>query len=200
MTLKSKSTYSEVAALHARSIDRGFLPSLGEGFLALLYEAIDSSEDAILIVEHSEGRVYGFVAGASSLGDIYKSLLRRPIRLILTLCPVILSPKKVWRIIELLIHTLWSAQKCSELGESALPSFELISISVSRNMRRSGVAHRLYDRLKEAAKSRGFDSFKIIVGEELVGAHKFYTRMGALPVCETSVHGGKVSLVYIQDC
>ena len=200
MTIKSQAMYSEVAALHASSMDRGFLPSLGEGFLALLYEAIDSSEDAILIVEYSEGRVQGFVAGASSLGDIYKSLLRRPIRLILTLCPLILNLRKVWRIIELLKHTLWSAQQSSELGESTLPPFELISISVSPTMRRSGVAHRLYDKLKEAGRSRGFDSFKIIVGEELTGAHKFYTRMGALPVSETSVHGGKVSLVYVQDC
>lgn len=194
-----KSVYNEVATLHSTGINQGFLSSLGVGFLALLYEAIDSSDDAILLVEYGHGRVVGFVSGAPSLGPIYKALLRRPVRLISTLWPVLLSPVKLWRILELTMHTLCAFDKKPELVSLALPKFELISISVSLEERRSGVAFRLYEGLKKAAAERGFDAFKIVVGEQLDSAHKFYTRMGALPVSKIAVHGNAGSIIYVQE-
>lgn len=191
--------YEEVAILHATGINQGFLSSLGVSFLALLYEAIDSSDDAILLIEYGHGRAVGFVSGAPSLGPIYKALLRRPIRLISALWPVLISPVKLWRILELTIHAFWPFGKKPESGTPVLPKFELISISVSLNERRSGVALRLYQALKEAAAERGFDAFKIVVGEQLNSAHKFYTRMGAVPVGKTAVHGNAASIIYVQE-
>jgi GNAT superfamily N-acetyltransferase len=199
MLTSYKTVYKEVAALHATGINEGFLSSLGVGFLTLLYEAIDLSEDAILVVEHGHGRVIGFVSGAPSLVPIYKALLRRPVRLISTLWPVLLSPVKLWRILELVMHTLWSFDKKSQSSSPALPKFELISISVSLDERRSGVARRLYEGLKEASAERGFDAFKILVGDQLDSAHKFYTRMGAVPVSKTAVHGNATSTIYVQE-
>lgn len=198
MLTNCKVVYEDVAKLHASGIDQGFLSSLGVSFLALLYESIDSSDDAILLVEYGHGSVVGFVSGAPSLRPIYKALLRRPGRLISTLWPVLLSPVKLWRILELMRHAFWSLGKKTDSASAALPDFELISISVSLDERRSGVALRLYEGLKEAATERGFDSFKIIVGDELDGAHKFYSRMGAVPVSKTAVHGTATSTVYLQ--
>ena len=40
--------------------------------------------------------------------------------------------------------------------------------------------------------------FKIIVGAPLAPAHRFYRRMGAVPVAEMEVHGGAASTVYLQ--
>ena len=165
MLTNCKVVYEEVAKLHASGIDQGFLSSLGVSFLALLYEAIDSSDDAILLVEYGQGSVLGFVSGAPSLRPIYKALLRRPIRLISTLWPVLLSPVKLWRILELMVYAFWSFDEQTESASPALPDFELISISVSLDERRSGVALRLYEGLKKAAAERGFDGFKIIVGD-----------------------------------
>ena len=199
MLTSHKVVYNEVAELHATGINQGFLSSLGVGFLALLYEAIDSSDDAVLLVEYGRGRVIGFVSGATSLGPIYKALLKRPIRLISTLWPVLLSPLKLWRILELMMHTLWYFHGKSESASTTLPKFELISISVSLDERRSGVALRLYEALKEAAAERGFDAFKIVVGEQLDSAHKFYTQMGATPVSQTAVHGSDASIIYVQE-
>jgi len=199
MSANCKVVYEEVAKLHASGIDQGFLPSLGVSFLALLYEAIDSSDDAILLVEYGHGSVVGFVSGAPSLRPIYKALLRRPIRLISTLWPVLLSPVKLWRILELMVYAFWSFDEKTESASPALPDFELISISVSLDERRSGVALRLYEGLKKAAAEKGFDAFKIIVGDELDGAHKFYTRMGAVPIRKTSVHGDAASIIYVQQ-
>ena len=198
MLTSRKVVYNEVAELHATGINQGFLSSLGVDFLTLLYEAIDSSHDAVLLVEYGHGRVVGFVSGAASLGPIYKALLRRPVRLISTLWPVLLSPVKLWRILELMIYTLWSFDKKPESALPVLPKFELISISVSLDQRRSGIALRLYEGLKEAAAERGFDAFKIVVGEQLDSAHKFYTRMGAVPVSKIAVHGNATSIIYVQ--
>lgn len=199
MPTSYKVVYKEVAELHATGINQGFLSSLGVDFLALLYEAIDSSDDAILLVEYGRGGVVGFVSGATSLGLIYKALLRRPVRLISTLWPVLLSPVKLWRILELMMHTLWHFDNEPEPASTTLPKFELISISVSLDERRSGVALRLYEALKVAAAERGFDAFKIVVGKQLDSAHKFYTRMGATPVSQTAVHGNDASIVYVQE-
>lgn len=199
MSTSYKSVYVEVANLHVTGIDQGFLSSLGVNFLALLYEAIDSSEHAVLILEYDQGRVQGFVSGATSLGPIYKTLLRRPVRLISTLWPVLLSPLKLWRILELLTHTFWPGNKVPQPASPALPRFELISISVLSGARRTGVAQRLYEGLKQAARARKLDAFKITVGEQLDGAHKFYTRMGAVPVAKVAVHGAAVSYIYVQE-
>ena len=81
MLTSHKVVYNEVAELHATGINQGFLSSLGVDFLALLYEAIDSSDDAILLVEYGRGRVVGFVSGATSLRPIYKALLKAPRKL-----------------------------------------------------------------------------------------------------------------------
>ena len=199
MLSSQKALYLEVAELHANGIDQGFLPSLGLRFLALLYEAIDLSEEAILLVEYGDGRVAGFVSASTSLWPIYRALLGRPFRLILTLWPVLLNPVKLWRTLELVMLTAWPSDKKSESSSCALPTFELISISVSLDERRSGVAKRLYEGLKKEASERGCDAFKIIVGEQLDGAHKFYSRMGAVPVGKTSVHGSATSVIYVQE-
>jgi len=44
------SDYLQVAKIHASCIKDGFLTSLGERFLKLLYEAIDTNENSILIL------------------------------------------------------------------------------------------------------------------------------------------------------
>ena len=50
------SDYRKVAQVHAASINRGFLSSLGERFLALLYEAIDADRNSILIVSKASAK------------------------------------------------------------------------------------------------------------------------------------------------
>ena len=60
--------YRRVAGLHMRCLDQGFLATLGEGFLALMYEAIDRTEGATLLVAEHDGQVQGFVTGGVGMG------------------------------------------------------------------------------------------------------------------------------------
>lgn len=185
-------SYRQVARLHAEGINQGFLSTLGERFLALLYEAMDRAPASVLLTHEEEGRVVGFVSGSHGLGAVYKALLRRPFRLAGALWPVLLSPAKLWRILEILRHSAGSE------ATRELPRAELVSIVVAPDWRGRQVAERLYRRLEAHFAAEGTPSFKIVVGEALAPAHRFYRRMGAVPAAEVTVHGGAKSVVYVH--
>src|SRR5690606_4122196 len=117
--------YLQVGRLHVRCLDRGFLATLGEGFLSLMYEAMDRADGVTLITEERDGRVVGFITGGTGLGPIYKRMLRSPVRLGLALAPALVRPAKVRRIIEILRYS----------GDAALPDgvpeAELLSLAVT---------------------------------------------------------------------
>ena len=196
---EDRAIYKQVAELHFHGINQGFLATLGQSFLALLYEAIDESDGAVLITESKNGIVVGFVSGASSLGPVYRSLLWRFHRLVISLAPVLVSPSKIWRITELLLHNLFPSRSVIGQTKYTLPEFELLSISVLPEERRNRVAKRLYNRLVDYARCHELSGFKIVVGEQLEDAHKFYARMGAAPVARIFVHGKDESMVYVQQ-
>lgn len=186
--------YAQVARIHALGIDRGFLTSLGEGFLAVLYEAVDACPEAVLFTEVDNGKVLGFVAAAEGMGPIYRQMLNDWPRLVRTLAPVALSPRKVWRIVELLRHK----KRDETTGPGEVPKLELLSIAVAPAALRQGVARRLYFRLMDHARETGAPGFRIVVGDGLYAAKRFYTGMGAVPKTTVTVHGGSNSTVYVQ--
>lgn len=195
--VKGQHYYTQVARLHAQGIKQGFLSSLGEDFLTLLYESIDEQADAVLLTESVNGSVVGFVSGSQSLIPIYGRLLLKLPRLIGALAPTLLKPRKIYKILELLSHSLKTA--ANQGSDKPLPEFELLSIAVDVSQRRNGVAQRLYYQLKRYARDNKVTAFKILVGEDLASAHKFYLAMGASLVAEHKVHGDKRSLVYVQQ-
>ena len=185
--------YRQVAQLHVDNINQGFLATLGTDFVSLMYQAIDEAQDSVLLVEERDGRVVGFVSGGKGMGTIYKRMLRHPLRLGLALLPSALSPKRVLRILEILRYS-----QRQNLGAD-LPDAELLSIAVDPGFRGQQLADGLYHRLEEHFRRSGIASFKIIVGDALAAAHRFYRRMGAQPAAETEVHKGASSTVYIQQ-
>ena len=48
------------------------------------------------------------------------------------------------------------------------------------------------------AAATSFDAFRIIVGDTLAPAHRFYQRMGATMAGEVQVHEGEGSKVYVH--
>lgn len=183
--------YRQVAVLHATNIDQGFLATLGVPFLALMYRALDEAEESVLLTEEQGGRVLGFVSGGLGMGAIYRRMLRHPFRLALALLPSMVRPRRVIRILEILRYG-------GSAGAADLPHAELLSIAVDPVARGTGVSERLYRRLSEAFGRRGLASFKIVVGESLAPAHRYYRRMGAVPVAHVEVHAGERSVVYLQ--
>ena len=186
--------YMQVARLHIECITEGFLPQLGDKFLCLLYQAIDQSPSSVLIIDEQDGNVLGFVAGASDIKLLYWQLLQRPIRLLGALLPSLLVPSRVKRIWEILRYS----KETSVGAANTLPNFELLSIVVHRSQRGSGSAESLYRALLIHCRGQAVMEFKIVVGDDLVQAHRFYQRMGAIAKHRIEVHSGQGSTVYVQ--
>lgn len=192
MRLDKDLRYAQVAALHAANINQGFLATLGVPFLALMYRAIDEASDSVLLTEECDGRVVGFVSGGLGMGPIYRRMLRRPFALAWVLWPSLIRPARVKHIFEILRYGKRYAHSVP------LPEAELLSIAVDPAVRGTGVAERLYQRLKEHFRERGVLAFRIAVGDALASAHRFYRRMGAKQVARTEVHAGQGSVVYVE--
>lgn len=191
--MHDRDTWQQVARLHVDNLDRGFLATLGPRFLALMYEAIDACDSAVLLVEKHENGTLGFVSGAQSMGPIYRQMLKHWPRLLTVLLPSLFNPRRLWRILEILRYS----GKGSELAD--LPAFELLSIAVDPSARGQGVSELLYQALVVHCREHGIPAFKIVVGEELAPAHRFYQRMGARLVGDIEVHRGERSLLYVQE-
>ncbi|EDM69904.1 acetyltransferase [Roseobacter sp. AzwK-3b] len=185
-------TLRQVARLHAARIDQGFLSSLGVRFLTVLYRAIDRSDSAVLIVQRDGSDVIGFVSGGIGMGPIYKQMLRDCPALILSLVHVVLRPRKLWGIIEILLRGGDDGLECE------LPRAELFSIAVALDARGGDVAKRLYTALCMHFRQQDIPAFRIVVGEALLPAHRFYAKMGAEPAASLRVHYNAGSTVYVQ--
>lgn len=185
--------YNQVARLHAANLDQSFLATLGTGFLAELYRAIDLCPQAVLIVKGEQGKLVGFVAGlAGPMSMVYRRMLRRLPLWGWRLVPVLFSVARLKRVAEILQYTN------SEPRHSDLPAAELLSIAVAPAARGTGVAESLYAELTNYFRQMKVAKFKIVVGEKLFPAHKFYQRMGARPLTELELHHGAKSVVYVQ--
>jgi ribosomal protein S18 acetylase RimI-like enzyme len=185
--------YRQVAHLHVANLDRGFLSTLGVGFLSELYRAIGQCQGTILIVKSEQGKVVGFAAGLSApMSVIYRRMMRRMPTLVWSLIPVLFSFARLNRLIEIFRYT----NSESERGD--LPVAELLSIAVSPACRGKGIAETMYSELMDQFRQTKITQFKIVVGSELAPAHKFYHRMGAQAIREITIHGGARSVVYVQ--
>lgn len=190
--------YERVAQLHVSNLDQGFLATLGIRFLALMYQAIDESPVGVLIVAHVSGDgIVGFVSAGGGMKGVYRHMLRHWWRLGTSLLPVLVSPRKIWRIVEILRYGQQTPGAPASITGS-LPKIELYSIAVDAAHRGKGYAELLYRGVEQHFRSRGEPAFKIVVGSALTAAHRFYQRMGARVATQMEVHSGEVSAVYVQ--
>jgi len=185
-----RATYQAVAALHIQMLDKSFLATMGPLFLTELYRAMDLAQDCTLIVERDGNQLLGFVTGGRSMGPIYRAMLPRVFIWGWALGARLLSPRGLKHVSDILRYT-------PETGEHQTRA-ELFSIAVSKEAQGKGVAQLLYSRLITYFQNQDIDSFHIMVGSALAPAHKFYKKMGAIPVCELEVHKGERSTLFIQ--
>lgn len=185
--LGNKNDCSQAAEIHLKEIDQGFLNQLGEKFLYYFYRAMVNSPNAFLVVVEEKGSLIGFVAGCINLKKFYKEFVRkywlRSFLIVLTKIPLI---KKI---IELI--------KYSKGEEKNLPQAELLAIAVKSQFRGKGIAGQMLERFISEMKNRGLDSFKVIVGQSLIEANKFYQKKGFQFHSQEAVHRDQPSNLYI---
>ncbi|MFT4667425.1 MAG: ribosomal protein S18 acetylase RimI-like enzyme [Granulosicoccus sp.] len=182
----------QVAKIHSNQLNLGFLASLGEKTLVLMYKSIDRWSDSCLITSSNNGIVTGFVSGTVSVGGLYKQFLRRDLlRWVWILLPK-LSPKNIWRILELLMYP------SKEDKTAQFPKPELLTLAVTDDVRGKGVANALYDELSKYFRTKRVRGFRIMVGDELERAKGFYMKMGAEKKSKIQVHGSLDSWIFVQ--
>ena len=190
-------SYLQIANLHIANLNQSFLTSLGPKFLSEIYRGIDNSESCSLIYEVVDGEIVGFVAGGTSLGPIYKAMFPRIMIWGWALVIQLSSIGRIRRIIDILLYS--QNQKIISGEGVDLPEAELFSIAVSSSERGKGIAKKLYIQLLEDFKGRGVKQFRIVVGNKLTPAHRFYIKMGAEVTTEIELHSGETSKVYVHN-
>lgn len=183
---------TQIAALHQHNISAGFLSSLGENFLQLIYSSIQ--EKGILIAALENNQVIGFVSGAVRLQDVYQSFVRRNFfKSLFFLLPKLISFRVFRKLVELILYPF--SKKDDSLP---LPTAELLTMVVDEDHRGKKISERLYQELVTKFKEKNIMEFKIMVGGNLIHAQKFYEKMGAVRYKQIFIHKGENSWIYIH--
>jgi ribosomal protein S18 acetylase RimI-like enzyme len=173
----------EVAKLHIKGINTGFISSLGIDFVTALYQAIAKDKSSFGFVAEENERVLGFIAFTTNLNKLYKSVIL----------------KKGWRFALLLVGKMFSLQRIKKVFETLfypsrikklnLPSAELLSIVVADESQGKGIARQLVEKGFEECANRGINKVKVLVGADNQPANKLYLKCGFALVGQIENHG-----------
>ncbi len=188
--LANKDDCSGVAKIHAQEIKLGFLSELGEKFLFYFYSAMIDSPNAFLIVAEDNGSIIGFISGCIDLKKFYRGFVRK---YIIKITPILF--KKVFNINSL--KKILETTKYAKQEEKKLPETELVSFAVSSQFQGRGVAKKLLDEFFSKMRKNGVEHIRVIVGEGLKSAIKFYEKNGFKFYSKSFVHQDMPSRIYI---
>ena len=186
----------QIASLHFQTINQGFLPKLGISFLQSLYRFLISRE--LVLIYKEKNNVQGFVSCAlSSKGIMKRFLFSSPAGVLKAGLAVLKNPR--------LIKSLWETFRAPSLSvseknnERVIPETELLSISVSPEAQQGGIGSRLLAALEKELVNRGITRYKVIAGEKLAGANKFYRKNGFVLAGQITIHGEDISNIYVKE-
>lgn len=187
--IAQENDFLEIAKMHNNYLRYGFLSTLGEKLLFLIYQSMVNSKYAFCIVAEENQKIIGFVSGATSIGKFYKEFLKKNF----IKCSIILFPKIFnLKILKKIFETLFYPIKNIDLPEA-----ELLSIVVEKDYQGQNVSQKLFQRLVEEFKKRDVKEFKVIVGDNLIHACKFYEKMGGVFFTKINIHKEQSSSVYL---
>lgn len=180
----------QVAEIHMQAIPTGFLSSLGIGFLTKLYSAIASCSDAFGYVAVSEQRVQGFIACATSTGNLYKRvLIRHGWRFAISLVGSVLRIQQLKKIAQTLLYPA----KVSE----EYPDPEILSVAVRPEARSKGLGSLLMDAALVGFRERNCSEVKVVVGADNLAANNYYLK-AAFHLTGTTLSHGVPTNIYTR--
>ena len=181
-----------LARIHRRTLERAFLPVLGEGFLAELYRAAATDPEAVVFVAERNGAVVGFAAGVRSVPRFYRRFfLRHGLRAAVAASPRAFRPDVLRRIVETVRYPT---------SASDLPEAELLSIGVEPGARWSGIGGRLAAGVVDGLSELGADEVKVVVDAGNAPAGRLYGSLGFIPESSITLHRGAASTVWVIGC
>ncbi len=188
-----KTTLSALVRLHRDEINTGFLSSLGDKAIGMLFSFSSKSEAAILLVARDPTTlaIHGFLLGSYDTGRFYREFLKQQFfQSLFYVVPRVLTPQRLQKILETLLYP-------SKKEIRQLPASEILDLVVCKKSQGKGIGRALFAEFKNILKKSGLNEFKITTGESLVAAHAFYEKMGASYDRNIIVHSGQVTRVYI---
>jgi ribosomal protein S18 acetylase RimI-like enzyme len=182
----------EVAELHIKGINTGFISSLGIDFVTVLYEAIANSKDNFGLIARQNNRVLGFVAFTANLDKLYKSIiLKKGWRFVLLLAGKMFCLKRIKKVLE----TLFYPRRIRKMN---LPDAEILSIVIAPESRKKGLAIRLIKKGLAECTKRKIKKIKVLVGAGNEPANKLYLTCGFELVGQIDSHG-VLSNIYVAQ-
>ena len=193
--LATKKDCLRIAEIHFSEIKYGFLNQLGKKFLTYFYLAMITSPNAFLVVAEENNKVIGFISGCTNLNKFYKDFVKQyTFRSFLILLKKIFSFSIFKKVFEVMSYS-----KKEEKGEDSLPLAELLSIAIISEYQGQGIATKLLERFISEMKTREIKKFRVIVGENLPQANKFYLKFGFIFHSKNSVHKDTPSNIYLYN-
>lgn len=187
----------QAVRVQLQELSQGFLSSLGEKPLELIFTHVSSSRWGVLVlaVELESCQVVGYVFGTTDTGQLYKEFLsKRTLSAIIYFVPKLLSWRKIKKAFETLMYPAKNPPEKIEL-----PRPELLDLAVIQSYQGTGVAQELFRQLVGQFHNRGVTAFQIPTTEGLERAHRFYEKMGAHKVTTIEVHQGQKTYIYQYD-
>lgn len=173
-----------LAGLHIRAIP-GFLPRLGRRFMRLLYRALATSPEAVVLVADDGNGPVGFVAGVIDTGRFYRRfLIRHGLSALLAALPRLVRPA--------VLRKGWETLRYGATGSGA-PA-ELLAMAVAPGARDAGLGTTLGSSFLEEMSRRGVDRVKVVVGSDNSRAIAAYHKMGFRNAIPVEVHSREASV------
>ncbi len=187
-----------IARLHVETLSDSFLAELGFKFLNNLYIFLIKRECVLVYEEQNE--VKGFVSfSGSSTGMMKRFLINCPGCILILASKTILDPANLKRFWETFRAPFISRKSEDTHASKSLPSGELLSISVNPDCQASGIGSQLIKALEGFLLHKNISQYRVVVGENLEGANKFYLKNGFEIVTQIKVHGDNLSNVYLKN-
>ena len=181
-----------VAELHIQGIANGFISSLGINFVKSLYEAISQSKDCFGFVVEENSSVLGFVAFATNINKLYRSVVpKKGPHFAFLLMGKMFSLNRIRNMLETLFYPC-------RINKLNLPSSELLALVVAPKERRKGRATQLLKAGFQQCQKQGIEKIKVLVGAANEPANKLYLKCGFEFVGQIESHG-VISNIYVAN-
>jgi len=199
----NKNDAKTLANIHRSEINSGFLSSLHSMVLTQLYKHL-SSTGTLIIATNNENEIAGFISCVTSLKKFYISFIcRKGIIIAPFLLTEVFNADRFKKIIEIALLPLKNDKnskpnhKSKATSPEELP--ELLSIAVSKKFQKDGIGGLLLSSLEKELTLQNIKKYRVVAGESLVGANKFYLKNGFKLSEQIEIHENEFSNIYVKE-
>jgi len=191
----SEEDIHEIVSIHHRQIGTGFLSSLGENVLDLVFKNMAESRHSFLIsaIDEDTKKICGFICGTIDVGKLYRDFFfSKFFKAVFYVLPKLMSLDAIRKVIETLSYP-------GGKDHQELPVPEFLDFALEPEYQGSGLAQKLFYAAVRQYKEWGVKEFKSAVNEILIASQKFHEKMGGRKAATIQVHKGQDNFVYVFD-